>query len=251
MSDWSKHPENKQIIFFFLGFLIFFVFSFSLGVIVGKQIPRTRDNGLDDVSKNIEIESSLRGDTIEGGQETSLSGQNETVNGDGVGTENREFPNENEKTSEDIRITEDVATGELRSQSTHSSSIEIDDKAAVPEAVHEEPTSSKTEDQHIGKTPETTNRRKEITSLPPIDPEGKYTIQIGSFLEAKTAAQILNSLKHKGFPAFVKKVEIPGYGVSYRVRIGTFGTRDKANLYGQNLKRLEPYIKSVYITMND
>ncbi len=251
MSDWSKNPGNKQIIFFFLGFLIFFAFSFSLGVIVGKQIGTPRDSGLDDVSKNIETESGPFGNIIEGGQETFLFEQNEAINGDEIGGENRKLPNENEKASKDVSKTEVIAIDEATSQSTRSSSIEIDNKAVVAEAVQNDPTSSKTQDQIIGHTAETDNRRKELTSLPPIDPEGKYTIQMGSFLEEKTATQILNSLKNKRYPAFVKKVEIPGYGVSYRVRIGTFGTREKAYLYGEDLKRLEPYIKSVYITMND
>jgi len=249
MSNLSKNPGNKQIIFFFLGFLIFFAFSFSLGVIVGKQIGKSSDSSFGDVSKNIDIESGPGGDIKEGGQETFLFEETETINDNGIGTENRQFPNEKE--SGVASKVEDIETDQPTTQSSPSSSTEIDDKAVVAEAVDNNPTSSDTQDQIVGHTAEIDNRRKELTSLPPIDPEGKYTVQLGSFQEEKTALQILNSLKFKRYPAFVKKVEIPGYGVSYRVRIGTFGTREKAYLYGENLKRLEPYIKSVYITMND
>lgn len=251
MSDSPKNPGNKQIIYFFLGFVIFFAFSFSLGVIVGKQIGNPKDGSLDDVSKNIDIESSRGGELIEDGQETFLFEETDSINGNGIGTEKRRLPNENEKASGLTSKIEEIPTDESTSQSTHAASTEVDDKAVVAEAVDKDPTSSDTQDQIVGDTAEIDNRRKELTSLPPIDPEGKYTVQLGSFQEEKTAVQILNSLKFKRYPAFVKKVVIPGYGVSYRVRIGTFGTREKAYLYGENLKRLEPNIKSAYITMND
>ncbi|MGB7292989.1 MAG: SPOR domain-containing protein [Thermodesulfobacteriota bacterium] len=251
MSDLSKNPGNKQIIYFFLGFLIFFAFSFSLGVIVGKQIGQSRDSSLDDVSKNIDIESGTGGNIIEDDQKTFLSEETETINGNGIGTEDRKFPNENEKASGVDSKIEETTTDESTPQSTRSASTEIDDNAVVAESVHKDPTSSDTQDQTGGHKAEINNRPKELTSLPPIDSEGKYTVQVGSFLEEKAAVQFLSSLKHKRYPAFIKRVVIPGYGASYRVRIGTFGTRDKAYLYGENLKRLEPNIKSVYITMND
>jgi cell division septation protein DedD len=231
MSDSAKNPGNKQIIYFFLGFLIFFAFSFSLGVLVGKQIGRSGDRSIDDVSKNNDIETGTSGNITEHDQKTALLGKSETANGSDIGTENEGFPNENERASGVSSKIEVMKTEEPTLQSTPSSSPEIDNNAVV--------------------TAETDKRRKKLTSLPPIDPGGKYTIQIGSFVEEKTAAEILNSLKNKRYPAFVKKVEIPGYGVSYRVRIGTFGTREKAYLYGEDLKRLESNIKSVYITMND
>lgn len=251
MSDLSKNPENKQIIYFFLGFLIFFAFSFSLGVIVGKQVGKSRNSSLDDVSKNLDIESSPGGGIAEDGQENFFVEQTDTINGNGIGSENRQFPNENEKASGVGSKTDEITTDESTPQSTHSSSTEIDDKDVIAEAVDKDSTSSDAQDQMVGHTAEIDNRRKELKSLPPIDPEGEYTVQVGSFLEEKAAVQFLNSLKHKRYPAFVKRVVIPGYGASYRVRIGTFGSRDKAYLYGENLKRLEPNIKSVYITMND
>jgi cell division septation protein DedD len=251
MSDLTKNPGNRQIVYFFLGFLIFFVFSFSLGVIVGKQIGKSRDSRLDDVSKNIDIKTGTGGNITEDGQETFLFEQTETINGNGISSEDRKFPNQSEKASGVASKTGEIKTDGSTPQSTGSSSAEIDDKNVTAEAVDKEPTSSDTKDQQISDTAEIDKKREELTSLPPIEPDGKYTVQVGSFLEEKAAVQILNSLKLKRYPAFVKKVEIPGYGASYRVRIGTFGTREKAYLYGENLKKLEPFIKSAYITMND
>jgi cell division septation protein DedD len=251
MSDSPKNPGNKQIIYFFLGFLIFFAFSFSLGVIVGKQIGKSSDSSFGDVSKNIDIESGPGRIIKEGGQETFLVKQRKTVNGNGIGNEDRQFPNENEKASAGTSKIEEMKTDESAPQSTQSSSTEIDDKTVGAHAVDKGATSSDTKHQKISDRAEIDKRRNVLKSLPPIDPEGKYTVQVGSFLEEKAAVQYLNSLKLKRYPAFVKRVVIPGYGASYRVRIGTFATRDKAHLYGENLKELEPYIKSVYITTNN
>jgi DedD protein len=251
MSDSAKNPGNKQIIYFFLGFLIFFAFSFSLGVMVGKQIGRAGDRSIDDVSKNIDAETGTGGNITDDDQKTVLLGKSETANGSDMGTENEGFPNENEKATGVGSKIEELKTDEATLQSTPSPSPEKDNNAVVAETVEKDTAPSQTESQMASDAADTDKRQKKLTSLPTIDPGGKYTIQVGSFLEEKTAAQILNSLKNKRFPAFVKKVEIPGYGISYRVRIGTFGTREKAYLYGENLKRLEPYIKSVYITMND
>jgi cell division septation protein DedD len=249
MSELRKNPGNRQIIYFFLGFLIFFAFSFSLGVMVGKQIGKSRDSSIEDVSKNIDIETGTGENITEDGQENFLVEQTETINGNGIGSENRQVSN---KKASGVAIkTEEIKTDGSTPQSTNSSSTEIDDKDVTVDAVDKEAPSSATQDQNVSDTAEIDKRRNELTSLPPIEPEGKYTVQVGSFLEEKAAVQILNSLKLKRYPAFVKRVVIPGYGASYRVRIGTFGTRDKAYLYGENLKKLEPYIKSVYITMND
>jgi cell division septation protein DedD len=251
MSDLTKNPGNRQIIYFFLGFLIFFAFSFSLGVMVGKNIGKSEDSGLHDVSKNIDIETGPGENITDNDQEQFLFEQPETTNGNAIGAEEQELPNENQKESVVAGKIEGMKTNQSTPQSAQSSSTEIDDKTVPAQAVDKDATSSDTKRQKISDGAEIDKRRNTLKSLPPIDPEGKYTVQVGSFLEEKAALQFLNFLKLKRYPASVKRVVIPGYGASYRVRIGTFATRDKAYLYGENLKRLEPYIKSVYITMND
>ena len=93
--------------------------------------------------------------------------------------------------------------------------------------------------------------KKDIAALPAIQPGGRYTIQIGAFQKEEEAKQIVNNLKSKGYPAFIKTTDIPGKGTLYRVRIGTFTTRVTAKLYANNLKNLEPSIKFVFVTVND
>ena len=38
MADTENNPSNRQIVYLFLGFVILFIFTFSLGVIVGKGL---------------------------------------------------------------------------------------------------------------------------------------------------------------------------------------------------------------------
>lgn len=41
MADTENNPSNRQIVYLFLGFVILFIFAFSLGVIVGKGLGGT------------------------------------------------------------------------------------------------------------------------------------------------------------------------------------------------------------------
>lgn len=98
-------------------------------------------------------------------------------------------------------------------------------------------------------------RRKEsakyIAVLPTINLGGKYAIQVGAFQKEAWAKRIADSLKSKGYPAFVDISESLGQGTWHRVRIGTFKTRRDAKLYGDTLKSREPLVKKVVIVIEE
>lgn len=79
---------------------------------------------------------------------------------------------------------------------------------------------------------------------------GGFTIQIASFPELDGAQRMERSLKLKSFPAFIQKTDVPGRGTWYRVRVGSFSTMEEARLYGETIKRSEPTIGAVLITLN-
>src|SRR5579875_339443 len=93
--------------------------------------------------------------------------------------------------------------------------------------------------------------KKDIAVTPTVETPGKYTVQIGSYQKEEEAKRIMKSLMSKGYPAFIKAAEIPGKGTWYRIRIGTFKTREEAELYRDNLKKNDPDIKSVLVKVND
>jgi DedD protein len=93
--------------------------------------------------------------------------------------------------------------------------------------------------------------KEDIAVLPTGETQGKYTVQIGAFQKEEEAKKIVERLISKGNPAFIKATEIPGKGTLYRIRVGTFKTREEAELYGYSLKKDNPDIKSVLIKVND
>ena len=89
------------------------------------------------------------------------------------------------------------------------------------------------------------------TPLPPITPGGQYTVQIGSFKNESDAKKLQNKLKSKGYPAFLKQVEL-AQGTRFRVRVGSFENSDIAKNYADILLKKETeLVNSAYPTLNN
>jgi soluble lytic murein transglycosylase len=84
-------------------------------------------------------------------------------------------------------------------------------------------------------------------NLTAVDSSGRFTIQIASFSEVEQAEEMKEALKSKGYPAFIQRVDLPGKGTWYRVRVGTFSTKEEAKQYGDTIKSIVPSIKSVFV----
>ncbi|MDD2390381.1 MAG: SPOR domain-containing protein [Desulfobacterales bacterium] len=108
---------------------------------------------------------------------------------------------------------------------------------------------------HIGAIPHKTavlkksEKRAEISKLvlaaevdkPVISPEkesrkGEYVIQVASMKDGSMCDALVSSLRKKGYPACRTEGNIPGKGIWFRVRIGSFKTRDEAAQTMQRLK---------------
>lgn len=70
------------------------------------------------------------------------------------------------------------------------------------------------------------------------------TLQVASLPGQKDARALVETLKKRGHPAYFEKVEIPGKGVWYRVRIGYFKSAQEATRLLDDLKkeRFQPMI---------
>jgi cell division septation protein DedD len=93
--------------------------------------------------------------------------------------------------------------------------------------------------------------QKDVTVLSTNREVGKYTVQVASFKKESEAQEFAEGLKSKGYPVFIKQAEIPGRGIWYRVRIGTFKTIQEAKIYGNDLKKREKEMSSLIITVNN
>ena len=83
-----------------------------------------------------------------------------------------------------------------------------------------------------------------------INPDHKYTIQISSFLSKKVANRTVRFYKDRGYPAFITEYSPSEITTFYRVRIGTFQSKEQAREYGNEIKEKERDFK-FYITVND
>ncbi len=83
-----------------------------------------------------------------------------------------------------------------------------------------------------------------------INPNHKYTIQVSSFQNKRIADRTVRFYKDRGYPAFTKAYSPSDIITFYRVRIGTFQSRERAREYANQIKEKEKDFK-FYITFND
>ncbi|WP_319522133.1 SPOR domain-containing protein [uncultured Desulfosarcina sp.] len=65
------------------------------------------------------------------------------------------------------------------------------------------------------------------TKVPPAA-TGVLTIQVASLKDGAAAEQIVANLKKDGYPAFLARSVIPGKGLWFRVRVGSYANREQA-----------------------
>lgn len=111
----------------------------------------------------------------------------------------------------------------------------------TPTAEEEEPAAAPLEKD--------TSARDEYLSAM-INPDHKYTIQVSSFLSKKVASRTVRFYKDKGYPAFVTEYSPSEITTFYRVRIGTFESKEQAREFGNEIKEKERDFK-FYVTVND
>jgi cell division septation protein DedD len=242
----NRSPKNSKIIPLFITFAILFIVVFALGVIIGKGLGGS-DSGTRESTYNAEAPE------IE-------YGVPEIVEEDKEETESEEVIIIDEADS-DMYDDEAVSESSDESRSKETESTEVTAPAKTPEkeitsAVSEPDKKEESEEKEtaktvVGKTPTPTKKSTQSAAMPRIDPNGRYTVQIGAFQNQTEANKLVNSLKSSGYPAFIKQLQTPDKKNWYRVRVGTFSTRPDAVVYGEKLKQSETKVKSVFITVNN
>lgn len=227
----SKSPTKRQITLLFIGFLILFILVFALGVIVGKglggseiKVAKTDPPQMEEVVADTEVL-----DTTKPSGDISQDDLAQILNEAKTGGTKAAADSEQDATRQI-----EIETTESDKKIAMGGDAEVNLKVEKPQIVREEKKS------YISKN----------APLPPVVPGGEYTIQVGSFKSESDAKNLQNKLKSKGYPAFLKQVTI-GKDTWFRLRIGTFETKDQAKIYGDIILIKEPdLIKSVYATPN-
>lgn len=244
------NKKNSKIISLFVTFAILFVVVFALGVIIGKGLGGS-DSSTSDRTYEIEAPEVEYGAPDMEPEESEVSEfESEVVildeDEESVADDNTDIVSESteakesqkEESSEVIKPTNAPEEAKTPKKSEPEPKVVVEEKKET-EVVVEKP------------KPEEKKSPKQAVPMPKIDPNGRYTVQIGAFQNQKEAEKLVSSLKSKGYPAFIKQVETPDKKTWYRVRVGTFATRPDAVVYGNKLKDQAAGVKSTFITINN
>ena len=91
--------------------------------------------------------------------------------------------------------------------------------------IEKEPSVATKPKQTVPKQPQP---KKEPVSSASSTPKARYTLQVASYPDKDGAEQDVKKLKQSGFAAFIVSADVPGKGVWYRVRLGSFSNKASA-----------------------
>ncbi|MFP2925413.1 SPOR domain-containing protein, partial [Pyxidicoccus sp. 3LG] len=66
---------------------------------------------------------------------------------------------------------------------------------------------------------------------------GAFTLQLSAFQDRQEADRFAARLRDRGYAPYILAAEVPGKGTWYRVRMGSFASRDAASRYLADFKR--------------
>ncbi|MFB3148477.1 MAG: SPOR domain-containing protein [Thermodesulfobacteriota bacterium] len=247
----NSGTNNSKIISLFITFAVLFIVVFSLGVIIGKGLggsdTQTIERSYDeDVSSEKFSEPELvgEGSIVQDSNLTEIESK-ELVVDEETEIDTDDAPKQSTADQAEVVKTDDNADTKTPSEKPQSNELSKESDSQSNEETGPLKVS-------IEKSPlENQSSTPAKSAMPKIDPSGRYTVQIGAFQDQSQANRLLNSMKSKGYPVFIKQMESPDNKRWYRVRVGTFSTRDDAISYGDKIKEKEARIKSVFITANN
>lgn len=259
----QKKAGKSKVILFFAGFVLLFILAFTLGVIIGKglggsEYVERKTRSADEPSAEIVIEKETETSSRDLSEEPAEEAGSPELQEEDVETmEIAELPNKEVKLSDEPKTTE--KTPEPQVQEARKSPVEMKEELELKEETatrgnEQLAKTGVTEKRPETKLPGSDEKEETISStgkLPRTDPGGAFTVQLGSFKNRDMAVDLEKKMNSRGYPSFVRKAVIPGKGEWYRVRIGTFNDKSKAELYADLLLKREGYLKGAYVTRND
>jgi cell division protein FtsN len=91
--------------------------------------------------------------------------------------------------------------------------------------IEKEPSVATKPKQTVPKQPQP---KKEPVSSASSTPKARYTLQVASYPDKDGAEHDVKKLKQSGYAAFIVSADVPGKGVWYRVRLGSFSSKASA-----------------------
>lgn len=238
--------HGGRIFSFLFAFTVLFVLVFGLGVFVGKRLGRQElriTSRFEEASPQPSMPPLEEARETEGGRiaEIPSPGAEEAVM---ESPPPPVLPMEGEKG----KAEEEIKEAEAPESTDSAAAVKPDERLAeITREIERELEKKRPEmKKEVKKETETAG-----SALPQVDPDGAYTVQIGSFQDQKQANSLASALQSKGYPVFIKSMTSPDNENWYRVRVGTFRDIETAKAYGESLKNSEPSVKLVFITINN
>lgn len=232
-----RNSQGKaSVVALFIAFAILFIVVFTVGIFVGKGLNKEGFK----TTRSFEPPPPTVSPTVEEPAETEPSG--EAVTEETQETEEADLP--------DTMPVEEVEVVEEETAAVEDTPL----PTPVPVPPDREKRMAEITKELEEKTRPSPAPQKEVSEkpgLPPTDPAGIYTVQIGSFQDQKQANALASAMQSKGYPVFIKSMTTPDKKNWYRVRVGTFKNIETAKTYGDSLKKVEPGVELVFITVNN
>ncbi|HRK02831.1 MAG TPA: SPOR domain-containing protein [Oligoflexia bacterium] len=203
--------NKKEIVIILLLFVLVALLSFTLGVRMGRSLNETK------LYTETPQEAPLKEKAALPIEKAPAHGEDQSAH-DNQG-DSKSLLKKESATEKESAKAEDLADGELQAELTKSG-VKTDRPVSM-----ELPTEKKGE------------------MAPAKSVAGRFTLQVGSHRTVSEAAEQVTSLKAKGLDAFYIEAVLPGKGTWYRVGVGNFDSKEKAELYAARYKNeLPPFI---------
>jgi cell division septation protein DedD len=249
--------DNKQIVSFVIGSLVVLGVVFALGVMVGKQLAAkggdgqlapanplaaidARQKALADATDASEPEPEPEA------QQEAKAAKDAKDAKDGKGDQALTFAQELTKPKADPLIEPTrPATAEPKPQPKHeepaadpaakgdpsgSTKSHTGLAAAFEKATGEKPTAEKPKSEKA-------TSEKATASKPASASEGAFALQVASLPSRSDAEKVVQKLSSKGYKGYIVAADIPGKGQYFRVKVGSYATREEANKAASSLKQ--------------
>lgn len=231
MAENRRGKENRfyfsrgQMVLLGAAFTLASVIIFFLGIFVGKSIEETKSLKTDEPLVKIPVKP--------GAQESSSAptpqAKEEITFDDSAAKATDSLASAEEKPNEVKPVEKTAKTGGKEKPAI-----------AKPEAAP-----AKATDKKVAKAPPLEDKPKnvETANAEPRDPGKTWRAQVNAVPDERSAQQIVDRLKNKGYNAYVTEVQNRGK-TWYRVSVGKYSSRDEADKMVELLRSKESYPKA-------
>jgi len=208
--------DSRQLVTLLAAGIVVLGAVFTLGVLVGQKLAGTQrsDRGQDLLSaldqKSAALERARAAPTLTFQEELTADG--------GTPSAVKAKPEQLAKPAEpksDSKAAEKKAETSASAKPTDAGAIAT--RSAAPSAPSAAPAASKPSDGAV--------------------PNGPFTLQLGASPNREDAERMVSRLREKGYAPYIVTAEVPGKGTYYRVRMGSFATREAAGRYLEDFRR--------------